>query len=40
MPRGQSNERALYGLFVEMLRDDMEGLDELEKHITDAEDAA
>ena len=40
LPRGQSNERALYGLFVEMLRDDMEGLDELEKRITDAEDAA
>ena len=39
-PRGQSNERALYGLFVEMLRDDMEGLDALEKRVTDAEDAA
>ena len=36
----ESDERALYEMFVHLLKDDMDELEDLEGRITDAEDAA
>lgn len=40
LPEEPSNERALYEMFVSMLRDDMDHLEALEGEITDVEDEA